>query len=294
MLKLIVKKILRTIGVDIKAFIQGIAKFSLRLTLFQNNYREIIRKLQRIKPDISNQYSCPLDFNSFWETKLRIQHAFQCSLMLKALKGFPAGELTIVDIGDSARTHLRYLEGLTDGVFNIDSISVNCDSISVEKIKAQGHKAVLCNGEDFTLGDRKIDLVILFQIIEHLHNPIDFLKRLGKNLKCNRIAVTVPYLRKSRVGLSSMRKRKKSHKVVENEHIFELNPEDWKLLMNYTGWKIIHEQIYYQYPRWIPFLSGFLRMFMREIDFEGFWGVILERDTTLYREVFADFKRKFI
>ena len=67
---------------------QRLAKWSIRLSAIENGFGEIIKKLCKIEPDISKQYSHQEEFNDYWEFKMRSMHAFQCSLMLKALESF--------------------------------------------------------------------------------------------------------------------------------------------------------------------------------------------------------------
>lgn len=93
--------------------------------------------------------------------------------------------------------------------------------------------------------------------------------------------ITVPYLRTSRVGLHQIRLGTKRKVFAEEEHIFELCPEDWTLLFMHSGWKVAHSEIYYQYPRKWPIISILLRYFWKATDFEGFWGAILKKDTML-------------
>jgi hypothetical protein len=62
-------------------------------------------------------------------------------------------------------------------------------------------------------------------------------------------------------------------------HIFELSPEDWKPLLLHSGWRVVHQETYFQYPR-LPLLERPLAWFWRWYDYEGFWGVILEKDMT--------------
>ncbi len=66
--------------------------------------------------------------------------------------------------------------------------------------------------------------------------------------------------------------------LAENTHIFELSPEDWKLIFRHSGWNILKERVYLQYPkRHFWFITKAL---WKKFDFEGFWGAILEKDTT--------------
>lgn len=278
MFKAILKKILITFGFDITDITQGLSRWSIKLALTENGFCRLAEKLYRIESDLFKQYSSQREFNDYWELKIRAQHAFQCTLMLKALKNIPSGKLTVVDIGDSAGTHMLYLKELTKNKFNIDTISVNLDPRAIEKIKARGLKAILCRAEDLELEEGEVDLFVSFEMVEHLHNPAIFLRRLAKKSQCNRLVVTVPYMKKSRVGLHHLRDGLEKTVCAEEEHIFELSPRDWTLLMLHSGWKVIYNKIYYQYPRKCPVISYLLALYWRETDFEGFWGAILEKD----------------
>ncbi|MEK7846841.1 MAG: methyltransferase domain-containing protein, partial [Nitrospinota bacterium] len=185
------------------------------------------------------------------------------------------------DIGDSAGTHMLYLKELTKGKFEIDTISVNLDPRAIKKIEARGLKAVLCRAEELDLGEKKVDLFTSFEMVEHLHNPAIFFRRIAKKSPCNRMVITVPYLKDSRVGLHHIRNKNGKIIFAEDEHIFELSPEDWVLLLLHSGWRVVHSEIYYQYPRRMPIMSQVFSWYWRNTDYEGFWGAILEKDTTL-------------
>lgn len=103
------------------------------------------------------------------------------------------------------------------------------------------------------------------------------------------MVVTVPYLRRSRVGLHNLRLGMKREVFAEDEHIFEFNPEDWALLLLHSGWKVMHSQTYFQYPRRFPGLNNIFSWFWRKTDFEGFWGVILEKDSS-YSDLYKDWE----
>ena len=290
MLKAILKRMLKIFGLDLKKTVQVLSKWSLKLALSENNYGGLVERLREIEPDISKQYSHQREFNDYWELKLRVQHAFQCSLMLKVLENIDPGTLTVVDVGDSAGTHMSYLKELAKERFDIQTISVNLDPIAIEKIRAKGQRAILCRAEELDLGDEKIDLFTSFQMVEHLHNPSLFLRHLAKKSGCDRLVVTVPYMKRSRIiEPYFIWDKSQEPRFAEEEHIFELNPQDWALLMLHSGWKVVHNQIYYQYPRRRPFISQLLSFFWKETDFEGFWGAILERDT-IFSDSYQDWE----
>jgi hypothetical protein len=114
------EKILITLGSSPIGFLE----FSIRLALSENRYGALLKRLREIVPDISNQEEAGRDaFNDYWEFKRRALQAFQCTMMLKAIENSSSDKLTIVDIGDSAGTHMLYLKELTKGKFEIDTIS---------------------------------------------------------------------------------------------------------------------------------------------------------------------------
>lgn len=279
-MRLLTKKIFLALGFEPRELYEKIGTWSLRAAI-SDRLRDLIEKLRTIAPDISNQESSEKDvFNDYWELKRRALQAFQCSLMLKFLDNVNSAELTVVDIGDSAGTHMLYLKELTKGKFNIDTISINLDPRAIEKIEARGLKAILCRAEELDLEEQHVDLFTSFQMIEHLHNPAIFFRRLAKKTKSNNILITVPYLRISRVGLHHIRWGENKNVFAEEEHIFELNPQDWTLLFLHSGWKVVFSEIYYQYPRKWPIISLILKYFWKSSDFEGFWGAVLEKETT--------------
>ena len=66
--------------------------------------------------------------------------------------------------------------------------------------------------------------------------------------------------------------REKGPQLIEDEHIFELSPQDWTLLFLHSGWKMTFSATYYQYPRKLPLVSPFLAYYWRYTDFEGVLG----------------------
>jgi len=281
MVKTFLKKILAIMRVKPAALVERVGKWSLDKATVQDGLNPMMSRLAEIVPDISDQYSREQNYNDYLQIKVRALHAFQAALMLKALEDLASRKLVVVDIGDSAGTHMTYLANLVGDERRLETISVNLDPRAVAKISAKGLKAVLCRAEELDLGqDQPIDLFTSFEMVEHLHNPALFFYRLAKRSSCRKILITVPYLMTSRVGLHHVRARSPEEIFAEDEHIFELSPEDWTLILLHSGWKISHSEVYYQYPRKWPIISQLLRYFWKISDYEGFWGAILEKDLT--------------
>ncbi len=287
----LVKKIFKALGIDAKLFNEKLGGWSIRRAFSGNGFNALVQKLRDIVPDISNQESSEKEiFNDFWDLKRRALQSFQCKLMLKALNFLSPGRIAVADIGDSAGTHMLYLRRLAGDEYDIDSLSVNLDPRAIKKIEARGLKAAHCRAEDLGLRGERFDMIVSFQMVEHLHNPAVFFRRLAKMSVCNKLVITVPYVKSSRMGLRYVRMDNSREDVfAEDVHVFELNPEDWSLLILHSGWRVIYKKIYYQYPRNWPVISRVLRLYWRMVDYEGFWGVILEKDTA-FSECYQDWE----
>jgi hypothetical protein len=120
------------------------------------------------------------------------------------------------------------------------------------------------------------DVFLLFETLEHLPDPFNFLHDLAEKSSCKALVLTVPYVRRSRLGLHHIRQDIRAKVGAERVHLLELSPEDLRLLFAHTGWRVRTERIYLQYPRFGPLRAT--KAAWRRYDFEGFYGAVLERD----------------
>jgi hypothetical protein len=261
-------------------FYESIPIRSIRAALREQGLSPIYDQLVNIVPDITHQYSSFDIDTEYLRTTVRAQHAFQISLVNEALslpEFAPEEPLTIADIGDSAGTHIQYIKGLFQDR-DIRSLSINVDGEAVKRIQEKGLEAVRARAEDLPSHSIKADIFLSFEMLEHLMNPFEFLKKIA-NTPCKLLILTVPYLASSRVGLHHIRHNQKNKMTPETTHIFELSPDDWRLIFKHSGWGIIKEKIYYRYPK-NPLFKFWLKDYWRKHDFEGFYGVILKQDKT--------------
>jgi hypothetical protein len=243
---------------------------SLRAAAEEQGLASVARRLAEIAgTELSEQYTDARLDSDYLRTKVLCQHAFQVDLCSFALAAGPA---VVADIGDSSGLHSRYLKALHPGAAT-RFVSVNLDPTAVEKVRAKGQEAHLGRAED--VGPQiRADVVLLLETLEHLPNPFDFLHKLTSRF----LVLTVPYVRKSRLGLHHIRAGLKRPITAERVHLLELCPEDLRLLFAHTGWKVERERVYRQYPLRSP-----LRVtapLWRRWDFEGFYGAVLSRDET--------------
>lgn len=261
-----------------------ILPLSLKSSTREREERALVEVLEKAVPDLRYQYTnFELDIsNPYFKHKVRGQHAFQMSLALQAFKLLSKKnkEINIVDIGDSAGTHLIYLMHLLqDTGFKINTLSVNLDSVAVEKIKSRGLHALRCRAEELHKHpdfNRAIDLFLSYEMLEHLLDPVSFLRQMAIKADCELFLVTVPYVKKSRVGMHHIRRSIPGNVYAEGVHIFELCPEDWIRLFQFSGWEVIYDDRYTQYPK--KNLLNLTKYIWRRVDFDGFYGAILKKN----------------
>jgi len=261
---------------------------SINKAVIEQGLSDLSRKLENIVPNISDQYTNKKIDNNYLYYKVRAQHSFQMSLVKKAFE-MPAlksndTKLSIVDIGDSSGTHLRYIKGLWPEK-NMRTVSVNMDDSAVRKIRQNGLEAVCSRAEDIDKYNINPDIILSFQMLEHMMNPIHFLHKISEKSNCICFVLTVPYVRNSRLGLHRIFNNPETPQNAENTHILELSPKDWRELFQFSGWRVEYDSVYLQYPR--RDILHLMKPYWRRFDLEGFYGAILVKDdkwSRLYRD----------
>lgn len=230
------------------------------------------KRLAEIAPDLSRQYTNFSVDTPYLVENVRSMHAFQIGLLQSAIL-LTQDPRVLVDIGDSAGTHAAYLKAMKP---QLEVYSANLDPVAVAKIRAKGLKAELCRAEDLKM---RADIFFSFEMLEHLTDPFSFLHRLSERGGCEHFVVTVPFVRRSRVGMHQLRHGRGAMNA-ENTHILELSPADWRLAFEFAGWRVVEEDIYLQYPTWHPL--WLTKPLWRKVDFEGFYGAILAPAKSTY------------
>ena len=245
------------------------------------NIRKMINDLG---VDLRDQYTMQAEMTDYTMRKMETQQAFQISFTLRAVdylsdKGIVSDDmrLSLVDIGDSAGNHLKYLRHKLENKYtDIETVSVNLDPVAVEKIRRRGGTAVLCRAEDYK-PDVPVSLYLTYEMVEHLHNPALFFHNMAMANNGQYMVMSVPYVKNSRVSCLYIDDGKQDKVYAEGVHIFELSPTDWKRLVMHSGWRVIDSEIYCQYPVNSLF-TPFYRWLWKRSDFEGFLALFLERD----------------
>ena len=279
------KSFARVLGMDTRAIYQSFSSACLEAAIKEQGLTELCQKLREIVPDLRDHYTSSFDqieFDRYWEKKLRGLHAWQVRCIQESLDHIGGDNLVLSDIGDSSGNHGAYLKVLSRPGQISRFISVNLDPIAVEKIKSKGGEAILSRAEELDLHGIKADFFMSLETVEHLTDPVRFLHNLATSGDAKYLFMSVPYRRTSRFGGSHLRLDEAmlpDKLTPESVHIYEFSPEDWILLARFAGYKQVFTRIYLQYPKRSPF--RLLAPFWRKLDFEGFFGIFLQRDLGL-------------
>jgi len=285
LLSSLTKSLFALAGIDPRIAYQWLSAMSIDAAIKEQGLRKTAEKLREVVPDLTDQYTVdfdPAEYRRYWERKMRGLHAFQTSCLGDAIELLERDLLVIVDIGDSSGHHARYIKAMTDPARIARVISVNLDPVAVDKIRNGGGDAILSSAEDFTSAGIEADLVVSFETVEHLTDPLRFLHQLAQHGGVEHLMMTVPYRRTSRFGGNLLRDeqdRMPATLTPEDVHFFELSQGDWTLLARFAGFVPVFARVYRQYPKFGP-----LRLtapLWRRLDFEGFLCLFLRRDLSL-------------
>jgi len=204
--------------------IQRFLTLSLRLALKEQGLEALYERLGTIVRDISHQYNTDDLDNNYWATKIRAEQSFHTRLMLRAAEAFDVR--SVMDIGDSAGTHIIYL--LTLSGREMRTKSLNIDPKAIEHIKRMNLEVVEADAEKYDFGEGNYDMLLVFDTLEHLQNPQKFLEKLSQ-ASCKVLVISVPYLKRGRVTLRNIGLQQVGVIPKGEAHIWEMCPEDWGL-----------------------------------------------------------------
>lgn len=182
-----------------------------------------------------------------------------------------------LDIGDSDGSTRMLLQNSMDN-FNMSTLGINLQTKAVEQVKQLGLDAECIDALDMHKTNRKYDIVSLFETLEHLTDPLGFLKSIHPVVN-KRLIVSVPFIDHSRVGLAYLQEKWPEHKVptIENTHVFELSPNDWNKIFLHCGWCVEDQKVARPFPSHGS-LKHIMRYAWKKISFEGYWFVSLKKD----------------
>jgi 2-polyprenyl-3-methyl-5-hydroxy-6-metoxy-1,4-benzoquinol methylase len=131
---------------------------------------------------------------------------------------------TILEIGSAFGTFCEVIREL-DYFDRIIAVEPTPDL--AKTCREKGIETIESNVENITIPKKSIDVMVSFEVIEHLHNPFNFVFQATKYLKKGGLFIcTCP----NGEGLGTLVLKEKA-KVVDHEHINYFNPKSIKILL---------------------------------------------------------------
>ncbi|HVN73478.1 MAG TPA: class I SAM-dependent methyltransferase [Methanoregula sp.] len=136
----------------------------------------------------------------------------------------------ITDLGDSNGIFIR--------VMGKDGISVNISDPTVKALHTRGLDTVKADIQYLPFKTNSLDVVFLFQTLEHVPNPILMLQEIARVCRGSLI-LSIPYVSKTHIHPFYYNPDKPLHQ----QHIFEFSPEDFSRVITHTPFTLKSDRI---------------------------------------------------
>lgn len=163
---------------------------------------------------------------------LRERSKFDTERRIKTVSKLISKKEKILDVGSG---YGFFLEGLLKNNYNITGIEVSKERRKIsKKISNAELLNVNLNNEKPSIG--KYDLIVIFHVLEHVAQPINFLKKLRKYLKPKgRILVEVPNLLDFQININESYRKW----YWQRAHLQYFSPNNLKIVLKKSGFKKI-------------------------------------------------------
>ena len=184
-------------------------------SFYNNSYRK------KFKPKL-NEVSTPKElfdiYSDFQDDRVRI------------MKKYLTKKMRLLEIGCSAGMFLFHIKGYVKEVVGIDYDSKSALFAS----KKCSCKVFDANIEETNLEDKMFDVICMFQVLEHIKNPIKFLVNLKKYLKPNGVIyIEVPNLHDALIYAYDLPNHKEFYFHIA--HLWYFNEKSINILMSKAG-----------------------------------------------------------
>lgn len=154
-------------------------------------------------------------------------------LRYRLIKKFVKGKGAVLDIGASTGGFLEHFKDDSWEVWGVEP------SKSGDLARKKGIKIIKETFEKAKLPRNYFDVVILNHTLEHVTNPVLFLKKAKEVLKSGGVLfIDVPNFG----GLSSKTFGKHWRYLTPNEHLFHFTPKTLTKVVQASGFKVIHQE----------------------------------------------------
>jgi SAM-dependent methyltransferase len=192
--------------------------------------------------------------------------------LINFVRTFATGDYeAVVEIGATSDMFLKHIKAR-------QKIGINVLDACVEQLNRQGITGLKTDGQKIPIEDNEADLVICFETLEHVHNPISFLAELSRVTR-NKLLLSIPWVVNTNI-------RAKWHGLTDPNgqpdsefHIFEFNEEDFRKVLSHTDFKVSEYQKLINYTaRYDPFTNWCLRRYLYLGSFPAIQAYVLEKN----------------
>ena len=136
----------------------------------------------------------------------------------------------VVDLGDTNGIFLRAL--------GQRGISVNISDSAVRSLRGRGMDTVKADIEYLPFKDGSIEVVFLFETLEHVPNPIKVLCEIGRVCR-HSLILSIPFVGKTNIFPSTYSQGRPMHQ----HHIFEFSSPDFRRILTHTPFEPKEDRI---------------------------------------------------
>lgn len=185
----------------------------------------------------------------------------------------PARCQTAIEVGAASDLFLRTVAAE-------HKIGVNVIPVCVENLQRQGIEGRLSVGPLIPASDGEADLLICFQTLEHVTDPIGFLRELARILKADgTLVLSIPFVFRTQIRQRFYGQAADRISQPEGEfHVFEFTPSDFSRILSHTPFTQLHRQILVNYRLcYDPLSNACIRRFFAPDVFCGLLAVVLKK-----------------
>ena len=160
---------------------------------------------------------------------IRFFHGWKLAAIRSHL-GSALAAASVLDVGDSDGLMLKHL--------GKDGTGFNLSPEAIANIERNGVRAVIGDGHRLPFDDGTFDVVLSFQMLEHVENQQEVLVELARVCKPNgRCFLSVPWVPQTVVHPLNPAVQR------GEDHIFELSPRDLRALVTHTPFTLVGDGI---------------------------------------------------
>jgi 2-polyprenyl-3-methyl-5-hydroxy-6-metoxy-1,4-benzoquinol methylase len=167
-------------------------------------------------------------------------------------KNIPNEVGKIIELGAASDLFLKEVDAKK-------KIGIDALPVCIEKLKKNGIEGRLAvNGEKIPAENNEANAAICFETLEHVQNPIQFLRELERIIELGGfLLLSIPNVKSTRILSRFHNDSSKGRPEAEN-HIFEFSQEDFAKIISYTNFKIAKFELLENYKINYNFITNYL------------------------------------